>query len=264
MNNVHVHIPYSSLDAYLSVILDNGCNIELFVPASVLDNPPLAGLEKVKKALNNGTSLTWHAPFMDLSPGGVDEKIRQVTVDRIKQAVKESLPLNPRLIIIHPGYDDYRFNGEIDKWLKNSLKTWREVLDKYSNINFAIENVFENRPDTLERLIKEMNSDRFRYCFDTGHFNVFSKISLKEWLERVGHYISEIHLHDNHGKEDEHLGLGEGNFDFDTLFSFLRDSNRQPIFTLEAHSKEGVLRSIEYLKKYQSIRVSESQSIKSL
>jgi sugar phosphate isomerase/epimerase len=43
--------------------------------------------------------------------------------------------------------------------------------------------------------------------------------------------------------------LGEGNFDFDTLFNFLRDSKRQPIFTLEAHSKEGVIRSIEYLKK---------------
>ena len=193
MNNVHVHIPYRYLDTYLSVILENSCNIELFVPASVLDTPPLTGLEKVKKALNNGTSLTWHAPF--------------------------------------------------------SLKTWREVLDNYPNTNFAIENVFENRPDTLERLIKEMDSERFRYCFDTGHFNVFSKIPLREWLERVGHYIAEVHLHDNHGKEDEHLGLGEGNFDFDTLFNFLRDSNRQPIFTLEAHSKEGVLKSIEYLKE---------------
>jgi sugar phosphate isomerase/epimerase len=248
MDNVHVHIPYRYLDTYLPVILDNGCNIELFVPSSVLDNPPITGLDKVKKAINNGASLTWHAPFMDLSPGGVDEKIRQVTADRIKQAVRESIPFRPRLIIIHPGYDDYRFNGEADRWLKNSLKTWREVLDSYPDTNFAVENVFENRPDTLERLIKEMNSDRFRYCFDTGHFNVFSKISLKEWLERVGHYISEVHLHDNHGKEDEHLGLGDGKFDFDTLFNFLERNSIKPIFTLEAHTKEGVIKSIEYLK----------------
>ncbi len=250
MNSVHVHIPYRYLDAYLPVILENGCNIELFVPASVLDNPPLAGLDKIKRALSNGITLTWHAPFMDLSPGGVDEKIRQITVDRIKQAVKESIPFNPRLIIVHPGYDDYRFNGEVDKWLKNSLKTWRDVLDNYPDANFAVENVFESRPDTLERLIKEMDSKRFGYCFDTGHFNVFSKVPLKEWLEIMGKYISEVHLHDNHGEVDEHLGLGEGNFDFDALFKFLKSINKQPIFTLEAHSKEGVLKSIEYLKKF--------------
>lgn len=257
MNNVHVHIPYKHLDTYLPVIVEKKCNIELFVPASSLDKPPLTGLDKIKKVLGNGTSLTWHAPFMDLSPGGVDEKIRQITADRIKQSAKESLPFNPKLIVVHPGYDDYRFNEQEDKWLKNSLKTWGEVLDEFPHLNLAIENVFESRPDTIERLIREMNSTRFKYCFDTGHFNVFSEITLMDWLKCLGPYIAEVHLHDNHGKEDEHLGLGEGNFDFDTLFNFLRDSNRQPIFTLEAHTKEGVLKSVEYLTKNQILNIKD-------
>ncbi|MBI3600565.1 MAG: sugar phosphate isomerase/epimerase [Nitrospinae bacterium] len=249
IKNIHIHIPYKYLSAYLPLILENDCNIELFVPASDMDNTPLRELELVKKALNNGTLLTWHAPFMDLSPGAVDEKIRQVTSERIKQAARESLPFNPRLIIVHPGYDDYRFNEQEDKWLKNSLKTWRDILNEYPDTNFAVENVFENKPDTLERLIKEMDSRRFGYCFDAGHFNVFSKIPLKEWLARLGSYIAEVHLHDNDGKWDDHFGLGEGNFDFDTLFNFLEGINKQPIFTLEAHTKEGVLKSIEYLEK---------------
>lgn len=248
MNNIHIHIPYKRLNTYLPLILENNYNIELFVPASDLDNAPLRELDRIKNALNNGTVLTWHAPFMDLSPGAVDEKIREVTVNRIKQAVKESLSFNPRLIIVHPGYDDYRFNEQEDKWLKNSLKTWRDILNECPDTNFAVENVFENKPDTLERLIKEIDSRRFGYCFDTGHFNVFSKIPLNEWLDRLGEYIAEVHLHDNDGSGDNHLGLGEGNFDFDTLFNFLKGINKQPIFTLEAHTKEGVIKSIEYLK----------------
>lgn len=255
MGGVHVHIQYRYLDAYLPLLLEKDCNIELFIPASILDNPPLTGLRHIEKALGNGRHLTWHAPFMDLSPGGVDEKIRQVTVSRIKQSVKESLPFNPELIVVHPGYDDYRFNEQEDKWLKNSLKTWREILGEFPHVNLAIENVFESRPDTIERLIREMDSTRFRYCFDTGHFNVFSKVPLMDWLKCLGPYISEAHLHDNHGRTDEHLGLGEGNFDFDSLFGFFKTLTKQPVITLEAHTKEGVLRSLEYLAKNKILNI---------
>jgi sugar phosphate isomerase/epimerase len=249
MDNIHIHIPYNYLDRYLPAILEKGYNIELYIPANTMDNPPLKGLEQVKNALKKGTLLTWHAPYMDLSPGGVDEKIRRATVDRIKQTVEVSIPLIPKMIIVHPGFDDYRFNGHEDEWLENSLKTWKEVLDEYPDTSFAIENVFENRPDTIKRLIEEMDSERFRYCFDTGHFNVFAKVPLEMWMERLGVYIAEVHLHDNHGKEDEHTGMGEGNFDFDIFFHFLKTLGKHPVFTLEIHNREGMMRSIEYLKR---------------
>jgi sugar phosphate isomerase/epimerase len=96
--------------------------------------------------------------------------------------------------------------------------------------------------------MEALPSEHFGLCFDTGHFNLFSTISLAEWLDQVRPHIFEIHLHDNTGKADDHLAIGDGNFDFAALFAGL--CGITPVYTIEAHSKEDVLRSIGQLNKY--------------
>jgi len=62
--------------------------------------------------------------------------------------------------------------------------------------------------------------------------------------------MKEIHLHDNRGKEDQHLGIGKGNFNFDRLFKHLSNMNEPPILTIEAHTEKGIRESLTYLKNY--------------
>ncbi len=78
--------------------------------------------------------------------------------------------------------------------------------------------------------------------------NLFSKVSLEDWIAMLKPYIFELHLHDNDKRSDAHAPIGDGSFDFDTLFSALKD--KEIIYTLEAHSAEDAKTSIERLQKY--------------
>tara|TARA_Y100000031_G_scaffold155209_1_gene205178 strand:+ start:574 stop:1215 length:642 start_codon:yes stop_codon:yes gene_type:complete len=200
---------------------------------------------------NRGIKLTIHAPYMDLSPGGVDNKIRQASFERMVQLMDTAKIFNPKMIIVHPGFDHWRNDYNLNQWINNSCLFWKEIL-KYtedSNFTFAIENIFERTPETLQKLIESIASLRFGFCFDTGHFNLFSKSPLDEWLKRLGPYLLETHLHDNSGDKDTHSPIGDGNFPFSFYFELLSKISVHPVLTFETHSEEGALASIKYFKK---------------
>lgn len=108
----------------------------------------------------------------------------------------------------------------------------------------AIENIFEDEPANLRLLMERMNTSGFGICFDTGHFNLFSKTPLEDWMAALNPFIIELHLHDNDGSRDQHLPMGEGNFDFKKFFRLL--NNNACLHTIEAHSEEHALRSLSY------------------
>lgn len=112
----------------------------------------------------------------------------------------------------------------------------------------AIENIFEDTPDNLRVLMEELGCDAFGICFDSGHYNVFAEVKLEEWINQLAPYIEELHLHDNDGKGDDHLAIGDGTFDFKTLFSLIE--KKDIIYTIEAHTPEDALKSIERLQGF--------------
>lgn len=250
-DNVHVHLPFRFLKKNIKLVLDNRINVEIYFSGNCLDNYPLEEIFEVQRILEESNiRLSFHAPYMDLSPGGVDRLVNEITLKRMQQILSLAERFKPKVIVVHPGYDDWRYGEHIDEWLENSVKTWKRVIEMSSHLEtiIAIENVFEKTPDTLSNLIKAVDSPRFRYCLDTGHFNLFSEIAFEDWFERIGHYIEEIHLHDNFGKEDEHLAIGEGKFDFPLLFDLLETHGCSPLLTVEAKNKEKAMKSLGYLK----------------
>jgi len=56
-----------------------------------------------------------------------------------------------------------------------------------------------------------------------------------------------VHIHDNHGETDEHLGLGKGNIPLEAVFSDLKKHSPDAIWALEAEG-DGLLQSIRWLK----------------
>jgi sugar phosphate isomerase/epimerase len=158
--------------------------------------------------------------------------------------------LKPEVIVFHSGYYRWKYYNRVEVWLEESLKTWIPLNRRAEDIGvkIAVENIFEEEPSNLKLLAEEMSSKNFGICFDTGHFNLFSKLELLDWLKMIKPYIVEIHLHDNNGSEDSHIAIGDGNFDFHTLFSEL--SVQDVVNTIEAHSVEGVKKSMERLREY--------------
>ncbi len=234
----------------MDMILQHGLNLEIYFNADILDRLEPEALARVKDSLKHNPSLSIHAPFMDLSPAAVDSEIREATVFRLNQTLDIADVLRPLSVVFHSGYEKWKYSFNIDLWLKRSLETWKPLLEraKSANCKIGIENIFEDEPSNLKALMIEMASDNFGICFDTGHCHLFSTVPISKWMEDLGDYIVELHLHDNDKSADQHFPIGDGTFDFDTFFALLK--NKNCIHTIEAHTPERVLKSIERLKRY--------------
>ena len=246
----HVHVPFHRIEEFLPFIKAKRINLEIFISSDSLDSIDNSHLIGLKEKLDYNPSLTIHAPFMDLSPAAVDSKVRDVTIERFEGVFDIAQVLKPKAIVFHSGYEKWKYALKVDVWLENSLRTWRCFSRRAEDlgVKIVIENIFEDEPTNLRLLMEEMSSEYFGLCFDTGHFNLFSRIPLAEWLVQLKAYILELHLHDNDKSSDAHLAIGDGTFDFDTLFETLDD--KELIYTIEGHTKEDVIKSLERLKTH--------------
>ena len=251
---VQAHVPLLHLKRKLSLFLDNSLNPEIYFNHNALESIPVQEVAALAAALGEkNRSVTIHGPFYDLSPGAVDPAFRALTAERMRLALERAALFSPQSVIFHPGYDPLRFAAHRRAWLKNSLRTWRQILPQAADIPGAwilIENIFERDPYTLAELLGSLPSPPFGFCFDTGHFQVFSDVPLVEWLDALGPYLREVHLHDNHGVTDEHLPPGEGIFDFPSLFQRLSLLNHPVIGTVEAHSERNLWKGLAYLERH--------------
>ncbi len=246
---VQVHIPFHRLRGdHLDRIVKDGINPEISFTQSVLDNGSKDDFRRVADVLRDaGLTITFHAPFMDLRPGAVDPKIRQVTMERLQQVFDLVPFFHPRSIVCHPSFDERYYVSADRAWLENSIATWGPFLSLAEKLDtrIAFENVYETGPGQLKMLLDAFPSPHACVCFDVGHFNVFARTPLPDWLETLGARLGQLHLHDNHGALDEHLPVGEGNFPFGDLFRFIHSREMHPIITLEAHSEENLRRTME-------------------
>ncbi len=249
---VHVHVPYSEFNKYAAFLRENRYSIELYLNTSAIDGISEADLHTLKNALDWEHTLSIHGPFMDLSPGAVDSKIAEASLYRYMQVLSFSEILKPNVIVFHSGYEHWKYAGNVELWLSQSLKTWRPVVEmaEKDGIKIAIENIVDTEPTHLRLLAQRMNHPLFGLCFDVGHRELFSKMSVGEWVEGMHPYIFELHLHDNCGVNDDHFPIGDGKLDFGELFKKLGELVIDPVYTLEAHSKEDAVKSINSLSKY--------------
>lgn len=249
---LQVNIPYRMLLNNLDFVLEKEINPEIYFSGEALDTCREQDLRRLAGALHSrGLSITLHAPFMDLSPGGADAKIKSVTIERFHQTLTVATGFSPRMITVHPGYNKWFFDGDIPFWLASSLSTWQPIIDRAAQLgmHLALENVFEEEPSGLKRLIDGIGSPHLGFCFDIGHFNLFSAVPMEDWFSALGKDMREVHLHDNRKTADAHLPVGDGEINFELFMSLVNDYRVSPIYTIEPHRVEDLERSIEQCKR---------------
>jgi len=252
LKRVQAHIPFNILrDKLLPTVIREGINPEIGFNYAVLDQVRREDFLRVADSLREAElTITFHAPFMDLRPGAIDPRIRQVTIDRLHQVFDLVPFFRPRSVVCHPSFDErYYVSGE-QTWLENSIETWEHFLILASQMDtiISLENVYETGPHHLSLLFGAFKSDHIRFCFDTGHFNVFSRMSLEVWVDKLASCLGQIHLHDNNGVADNHLPVGEGNFPFQDFFRMFQERGLAPIITLESHSEKDMWQMLRNIK----------------
>jgi sugar phosphate isomerase/epimerase len=241
------HLPWAQSEAFLERMLELGLTPEIAFKGPELDNLDEPLLEKVALRLAAArVRPTVHAPFFDLNPGALDPLIRQATVQRLSQAQSAAGRLNAHLMVIHPGVDKWRYPNLEQTWLALAKETFSALIRRGSacDCRLAIENIYEETPETLVQLVQEIDSEWFGHCFDAGHWHLFGKCSMAEWLNAIGPQLFHLHLHDNHGRADEHLPIGAGTIDFAPLKRWMKSVPARPSITLEAHTPEHLQQSM--------------------
>ena len=235
--NLLINVPYRMVRPRLGDIVSLGIGIEVYLSNYALDEIEAGDVREVGRLLaDQGVTCTCHAPFADLSPGGIDRQIRHISKEKLKKAVEMGNIMGAKGVVCHGGYDRWRLGGHEELWLANSVETWTELLGAAGDMPLFVENVFEETPETILALLDRFKEKNLWFCFDTGHFNLFTKVSLEAWLAPLAGRLRELHIHDNNGGSDDHLPVGQGTFPFRELKRFLR-SRDGLIFTAEASSK---------------------------
>ena len=252
--NAHISVPFTLLrDQYLPLVLSHKFPVEIVLDSIVLDTLPFDDFQRIAEALfQAGLPCSLHAPFLDLSLGAFDSRIRKVSLERLEQ-VLELLPLlNPRWIVCHAGYEARHYRNEEAKWLSHITRSLSHLLGRLeaSPTFLMVENVFEKDTLHLKALFQALPSSRLRFCLDVGHHRLYGRTDLKTWLDDLGPVLGMLHLHDNHGQLDDHLALGQGSIHFHELFALLRERGLNPFITLEPHHEDWVFPSLDFLFQY--------------
>lgn len=254
IDQIQVNIPFSMLveKSWQELFFALKINPEIGIDARALDDfGPPAFQEFAERFHAAGRTITLHGPFMDLSPGSPDPKIRDVTRLRFCQLLDAVEIFKPRTVVCHAGYDHERYSFWREEWLDHTIAAWRwlgrEIKDRGSRL--MLENVYEKNPEELLQVLRPLNPTHVRYCLDIGHLTAFSKYPVDRWIAATGTYIGQLHLHDNRGDQDSHLGMGEGSIDFAPLFHYVRHMDIPPVVTLEPHQQADFLASLAFLEK---------------
>jgi sugar phosphate isomerase/epimerase len=260
MGCFYVNLPIRYLSEntfYLDFFLRHNISPELGLDAIALDELDTAWHQKLAQKLQDfGQSCSIHLPFHDLQPGSLDDLILEATRERLQRAMHIAKIYNPRYLVGH-AYFIPLYTDMFSKWLSRAITTWEMVMEIWPEHSpLYLENVREIDPRPLADLMSELNSQKVRFCFDIGHWASYGNGSqyqnLPQWIQTLGPYLSHLHLHDNDGIADLHLGLGQGCIPWVELFGGLEFLELSPTFTLEPHCEEDLEYSLSFMKKHMS------------
>ncbi len=145
------------------------------------------------------------------------DELNEYLLSVLDKAFAVSAFLGCPAVVVHPVEGDTR-----EEERARNLHIYRSVIpliQKYKGVKCCLENLFvhhsgritEGRlsnPDDVcnlhDQLNKEAGGEYFGVCFDVGHANVTDR-DIKEFVRRLGSRLTILHIHDNDGKNDQHL-----------------------------------------------------------
>lgn len=190
--------------------------------------------------------LTIHGPFLDINPVAYDSQVRKATLYRFEQAYEAAQILGAKKVVYHTCFhpDIYFLMG----WPDRMRDFYEEFLNgkEQKEIVLAIENVFDPEWMPLKETIEKIGNAKVQICLDVGHAHCYSKIPVTEWTTGLGTYVTHLHIHNNDGTRDAHLGWEQGTIPWEEILKLLPE-NKDRTYTIECCSKEAVLQTYEKL-----------------
>ena len=220
-----------------------GIEFQSFYKPELLENPKQAIQEHY--ACRDVVCKALHGAFGDLCPGSFDALVREVARKRVLQSLEVARELNIFDVVFHHGEREYTQQSE---------EFWKSILEQTpERINLHLENTFEDTPEVIKRLVDRIKSPRLGICLDIGYAYAFSETSVSEWVVTLGSRISYVHIHDNNGKKDEHLAIGDGSIPIKRVLDAIETQSHEALWALEQALEDDacmhLIRSFEWIRK---------------
>lgn len=252
--NCFVCAPFLKLRQNIDFYIEHRIQPEIGLEGTVLyDLYPDEFQVVARKLQDANLKCTLHAPFYELYVASLDPYIQAISRYKLRKAFELIEIFKPESIVCHLGFEANKHGYREELWFENALAGWRDLVELAAEQQTVVvlENTYEPTTKQLGEILAALDSEYAKFCFDVGHVTAFAKNSWQDWLPELSPWLGQVHLHDNHGDVDDHLGLGEGLVDLKGIFGFLKQHNLQPIVTMEPHHAGGMETGFEFLQDQQ-------------
>jgi sugar phosphate isomerase/epimerase len=210
-----------------------------------LNQRRVRSLKETAKAKN--LDLIVHAPWAGVNIAVPNPALRRAVLKRLKKSISYAKQLDCRLWLFHPGSKTALSHIYPGKDWQLNLKSVRALLRaaRREGVEVAIENIPEPYPNLMkstadfQRFYEELD-DNIGMVLDVAHANLNGQIQdfMKQFHERIVH----MHVSDNDGTNDLHLGLGYGNINWENLAKTVKEAEYGNLIVLEStdHVKESL------------------------
>ena len=230
------------LDTKLVEIIDDGLH--------ALNKKRVKLLNEISESY--GLKFTVHGPFASINIATLDDSIRRVMLKKLKKSLQFSSQLEAKVWVFHPGVKTGLTYFYPEQEWKNNVDSAR-YLSKVAE-DFSVKIAIENLPPPYPLLMKNVHdflhfydevTENIGVTFDIGHANLNGQI--ESFLEIFKDKIVHMHASDNDGKDDLHLGIGEGTINWKKVAKKIKEIKFNETIVVESiHEAE---KSLEKLRK---------------
>lgn len=203
-----------------------------------------------KLAPSYDMSYSVHVPMCDVNIASLNERIREDSVLETINNIDFAMEMQATSITFHPGNHPFsmpQLRAKAVDASKRSLRTLDRIAEEYG-APLALENM-PSMDFMLGRTTKEfgelIDGTNLKMCFDIGHANTMGEVD--DFIKKYKDRFINIHIHDNHGKVDEHLTCGEGLIDFPKVLKKLKSYSGT--YIIESRGFESAVGSKLFLEK---------------
>lgn len=165
-----------------------------------------------------------HGPLSDVNIGSLNPRLREAATKEITDGLYSAGRMGFEVYTIHPGF--WTPIGMLDS--EAVYKAVRESLSEIDRVSkdAGVKVALENMPDmpitmgkTPADLFSMLEGTDLGICFDVGHAHTAGTVN--DFLAHADKFTN-VHIHDNRGKSDEHLPVGDGSVDFKKVMADLQ------------------------------------------
>ena len=210
-------------------------------------------VKKLKEAAEaHNLDFVVHAPWAGINIATPSPDLRRAVLKRLTKSLVLAGQLGCRLWLFHPGSRTGLSPIYPGKDWQLNLQSVRTLLRvaRREGVVIAIENTPEPFPSLMKsvgdfhRFYKDLEDD-IGMVLDVAHANLNSQI--KDFLKQLSKKLVHMHVSDNDGANDLHLGIGHGNIDWENVAKLVKDAEYGNLIMIE--STEHVKESVQFLRR---------------